>query len=43
MDLRQLLIGRSLGRSLVRGLTVALLLVLGSRYLLVPVRTHGRA
>jgi signal peptidase I len=41
MDLRRLLIGRSLGRSLIRGLTLALLLVLGSRFVLLPVRTSG--
>ncbi len=41
MDLRQLLIGRSLGRSLIRGLSIALVLLLGSRFVLVPVRTHG--
>jgi signal peptidase I len=41
MDLRQLLVGRSVGRSLIRGLAMALLLVLGSRFVLVPVRAHG--
>jgi signal peptidase I len=41
MDLRQLLIGRSLGRSLVRGLSIALALLLGSWFVLVPVRAHG--
>jgi len=41
MDLRQLLIGRSLGRSLIRGLSVALALLLGSWFLIVPVRAHG--
>ena len=41
MDLRQLLIGRSLGRSLVRGLSMALVLLLGSWFVLVPVRAHG--
>ena len=41
MDLRQLLIGRSLGRSLIRGLSVALVLLLGSWFVLVPVRAHG--
>jgi signal peptidase I len=41
MTLRELLIGRSLGRSLVRGLTVATLLLAASRFLLVPVRAHG--
>ena len=41
MDLRQLLIGRSLGRSLIRGLSIALALLLGSWFVLVPVRAHG--
>jgi signal peptidase I len=41
MDLRQLLVGRSPGRSLVRGLAMALALVLGSWFVLVPVRAHG--
>src|SRR5689334_21138089 len=41
MDLRQLLIGRSLGRSLIRGCSIALVLLLGSRFVLVPVRAHG--
>jgi signal peptidase I len=41
MDLRQLLVGRSPGRSLVRGLAMALALVLGSWFILVPVRAHG--
>lgn len=41
MDLRQLLVGRSLGRSLIRGLAIALALILGSWFILVPVRAHG--
>ena len=41
MTLRELLIGRSLGRSLIRGLTVGALLMATSRFLLVPVRAHG--
>lgn len=41
MTLRELLIGRSLGRSLIRGLAVAAILVAGSRFVLVPVRAHG--
>jgi signal peptidase I len=41
VDLRQLLIGRSLGRSLIRGLAMALVLLLGSWFVLVPVRAHG--
>jgi signal peptidase I len=41
MDLRQLLVGRSVGRSLIRGLAMALALLLGSWFILVPVRAHG--
>jgi signal peptidase I len=41
MTLRDLLIGRSLGRSLIRGLVVGVLLLLGSQFLLMPVRAHG--
>ena len=41
MTLRQLLIGRSFGRSLIRGLSMALALLLGSWFILVPVRAHG--
>lgn len=41
MTLREILIGKSLGRSLIRGLTVAVLLIAASRFLLVPVRAHG--
>jgi len=41
MTLRELMIGRSLGRSLLRGLSMALLLLLGSWFVLVPVRAHG--
>ena len=41
MTLRELLIGRSLGRSLIRGLSMALALLLGSWFVLVPVRAHG--
>lgn len=41
MDLRQLLVGRSVGRSLIRGLAMALALLLGSWFVLVPVRAHG--
>lgn len=33
--------GRSAGTSLIRGLCLALLLLAGSRFLLVPVRAHG--
>lgn len=41
MTLREILIGRSLGKSLIRGLCLAVLLLAGSRFLLVPVRAHG--
>jgi signal peptidase I len=41
MTLRELLIGRSLGRSLTRGLVIAAVLFAGSRFVLVPVRAHG--
>src|SRR5215207_2510163 len=41
MDLRQLLVGRSVGRSVIRGLGMALALLLGSWFILVPVRAHG--
>jgi signal peptidase I len=41
MTLRDLLVGRSVGRSLIRGLCMALALLLGSWLVLVPVRTHG--
>jgi signal peptidase I len=41
MDLRRLLVGRSPGRSLIRGLALALALLLGSWFILVPVRAHG--
>ena len=41
MTLRELLIGKSVGRSLVRGLLIGVVLLLGSRFLLTPVRAHG--
>jgi signal peptidase I len=41
MTLRDLLVGRSAGRSLVRGLVIALTLLLASQLLLTPVRAHG--
>jgi signal peptidase I len=41
MTLKELLVGRSLGRSLTRGLVMALLLLLGSWFVLVPVRASG--
>jgi signal peptidase I len=41
MTLREILIGKSLGKSLIRGLCVAALLLAGSKFLLVPVRAHG--
>jgi signal peptidase I len=39
--LRDLLVGRSAGRSVVRGLALAVVLLLGSQLLLTPVRAHG--
>jgi signal peptidase I len=41
MTLREILIGKSLGKSLIRGLSVAVLLLAGSKFVLVPVRAHG--
>ena len=41
MTLREILVGKSAGRSVIRGLCLALLLLAGSRFLLVPVRAHG--
>jgi signal peptidase I len=41
MTLKEVLVGKSLGRSLVRGLALGLLLLLGSRFLLTPFRAHG--
>jgi signal peptidase I len=41
MTLRDLLIGRSLGRSLIRGLAIGALLMAASRFLFLPVRAHG--
>jgi signal peptidase I len=41
MTLREILIGKSLGKSLIRGLCVAVLLLAGSKFVLVPVRAHG--
>jgi signal peptidase I len=41
MTLREILIGKSLGKSLIRGLCVAALLLAGSKFVLVPVRAHG--
>jgi signal peptidase I len=41
MTLRELMIGRSLGRSLIRGLLIGAVLMAGSRFVLVPVRAHG--
>jgi signal peptidase I len=41
MTLREILIGKSLGRTLIRGLCVAALLIGASKFLLVPVRAHG--
>jgi signal peptidase I len=41
MTLREILVGKSAGKSLIRGLCLALLLLAGSRFVLVPVRAHG--
>jgi signal peptidase I len=41
MTLRDFVAGRSAGRSLLRGLAIALVLLLASRILLTPVRAHG--
>jgi signal peptidase I len=41
MTLKELLLGKSAGRSLVRGLLTALALLLGSWFVIVPVRAHG--
>jgi signal peptidase I len=41
MTLREILIGKSLGKSLIRGLCVAALLLAGSKFVLVPVKAHG--
>jgi signal peptidase I len=41
MTLKEALVGKSLGRTLVRGLSLAVLLLLGSQFLLTPVRAHG--
>jgi signal peptidase I len=41
MTLREILIGQSLGKSLIRGLGVAVLLLAGSRFLLTPIRAYG--
>jgi signal peptidase I len=41
MTLRELLVGRSPARSLIRGLVLGAVLMAGSRFLLVPVRAHG--
>jgi signal peptidase I len=41
MTLRELLIGRSLGRSLIRGLLAAAVLMAVSQFVLTPVRAHG--
>jgi hypothetical protein len=41
MTFKEVLVGKSLGRSLVRGLTVGVLLLVGSQILLTPVRAHG--
>jgi signal peptidase I len=41
MTLREILIGKSLGRTLIRGLVVAALMIAASKFVLVPVRAHG--
>jgi signal peptidase I len=41
MTFREMLIGKSLGRTLIRGLIVAALMIVGSKFVLVPVRAHG--
>lgn len=41
MTLRDLLVGRSAGRSVARGLLVGGLLVLASQFVLTPIRAHG--
>jgi len=41
MTLREILIGKSLGKSLIRGLCVAALLLATSRFVLMPVRAYG--
>ena len=41
VTLRVMLIGKSLGRTLIRGLVLAALLIAASKFLLVPVRAHG--
>jgi signal peptidase I len=41
MTLREILIGKSFGKSVLRGVCVAALLMAASRFVLVPVRAHG--
>jgi signal peptidase I len=41
MSLREWLVGRNAANSIIRGLCIGLLLLIGSRMLLVPVRAHG--
>jgi signal peptidase I len=41
MSLRDWLVGRNVANSVIRGLCMGLLLLIGSRLLLVPVRAHG--
>lgn len=41
MTLREMLVGRSAGRSLARGLAVAAILLAVSQFLFTPVRAHG--
>jgi len=41
MTLKEVLVGRSPVRSLIRGLSLGAILLLGSQFLLTPVRAHG--
>jgi signal peptidase I len=41
MTLREMLIGKSLGRTLIRGLLLGAVLIVGSQLVLTPVRAHG--
>jgi signal peptidase I len=41
MTFREMLIGKSLGRTLIRGLLLGVLLIVASQYVLTPVRAHG--
>lgn len=41
MTFREILIGKSLGRTLIRGLLLGVLLIVASQFLLTPIRAHG--